>query len=69
VPLATLVANPVPHLVGDSPHIVVCRLGNDSQLAVDALRSVSSTCIEIKDLVGGLQSWKEDVDAHFPTYW
>jgi adenylyltransferase/sulfurtransferase len=69
VPLATLVADPAPHLVGDGSHIVVCRLGNDSQLAVDALRSVSSASHEIKDLVGGLQSWKEDVDAHFPTYW
>ncbi|KAF9784745.1 molybdenum cofactor synthesis 3 [Thelephora terrestris] len=69
VPLATLVADPASHLVGDDPHIVVCRLGNDSQLAVDALRSASDAGPDIKDLMGGLQSWREDVDTEFPAYW
>lgn len=69
MPLATLVADPAPHLVGDGPHVAVCRLGNDSQLAVDALRSVSDVGREIKDLIGGLQSWRKDIDTHFPIYW
>ena len=69
MPLATLVADPASRLVGDGPYVVICRLGNDSQLAVDALRSVSDTGHEIKDLIGGLQSWKKDVDAQFPVYW
>jgi len=69
VPLATLVVDPSPHLVGDGPHIVICRLGNDSQLAVDALQSASDARREIKDLMGGLQSWRKDVDVEFPIYW
>ena len=69
MPLATLVADPASHLVGDGPHITVCRLGNDSQLAVDALRGVSGAGHEIKDLIGGLQSWRKDIDQQFPIYW
>jgi len=69
VPLANLVADPTPHLVGGGPHVAVCRLGNDSQLAVDALRSVSDGGREIKDLIGGLQSWSKDIDTQFPIYW
>lgn len=69
MPLVTLVADPVSHLVGGGPHIAICRLGNDSQLAVEALRGVSDAGREIKDLIGGLQSWREDVDIQFPTYW
>ena len=69
MPLATLVADPTSQLVGDGPHIVVCRLGNDSQLAVDALRSVSGLGSDIKDLIGGLQSWRKDIDTELPVYW
>lgn len=69
MPLVTLVADPASHLVGDGPHIAVCRLGNDSQLAADALRSVSDAGHEIKDLIGGLQSWGKDIDRQFPIYW
>jgi len=69
VPLAALVAHPASHLVGDGPHIVVCKLGNDSRFAVDALRGISDAGHEIKDLIGGLQSWREEIDAQFPTYW
>ena len=64
-----LVADPASHLVGNGPHIAICRLGNDSQLAVDALRSVSDTGPEVKDLMGGLQSWREHIDIQFPIYW
>lgn len=69
MPLTTLVANPASHLVGGGPIIAVCRLGNDSQLAVDVLRSVSDAGQEIKDLIGGLQSWGKDIDTQFPIYW
>ena len=65
----TLVADPAPHLAGDGLYITVCKLGNDSQLAVDALRSISDAGHEIKDLIGGLQSWRKEIDALFPTYW
>ena len=69
MPLVTLVAYPACHLVGDGPHVAVCRLGNDSQLAADALRSVSGAGHQIKDLIGGLQSWRKDIDVQFPIYW
>lgn len=69
VPLVALVADPASYLVGDGPHIAICKLGNDSQLAVDALRSASDARHQIKDLIGGLQSWRKDIDAQFPTYW
>jgi adenylyltransferase/sulfurtransferase len=46
---------------------VVCRLGNDSQLAAEALRS-SSQSGSVKDLLGGLVGWAENVDPAFPVY-
>ena len=58
---------------------VCCRRGNDSQLAVLALRSYlkdflqdekinESLKIEVKDIVGGLLEWTESVDPSFPKY-
>lgn len=46
----------------------MCRLGNDSQIAVEALRSVSGEGDVVKDVVGGLKAWSRDVDATFPVY-
>ncbi|XAR67422.1 Molybdopterin-synthase adenylyltransferase [Bertholletia excelsa] len=45
---------------------VVCRRGNDSQRAVDYLHKMGFT--SAKDLIGGLESWAQDVDPKFPTY-
>ena len=52
---------------------MVCRLGNDSQLAADALRerkkiAAYSSTYTIVDLIGGLKSWSKDVDQNFPIY-
>jgi adenylyltransferase/sulfurtransferase len=54
---------------------VVCRLGNDSQLAADALRDVFeqndpdlTRKRKVRDLVGGLRLWAKDVDEEFPVY-
>ncbi len=48
---------------------VVCRLGNDSQIAADALRGARpDPTFVIKDLVGGLRAWSRDVDPGFPVY-
>ncbi|KAI0759563.1 hypothetical protein BD413DRAFT_596195 [Trametes elegans] len=53
---------------GDTPEIyVVCRLGNDSQLAVDALERAGKGGV-LKDLVGGLRAWAREVDSDFPIY-
>jgi adenylyltransferase/sulfurtransferase len=50
---------------------VVCRRGNDSQLAVDILnkhlnKKEDLKCI--KDVIGGLQAWANTVDPTFPSY-
>lgn len=71
VPLNRLVANPKEYLPED-PRVeiyVICRLGNDSQLAAEALRSV---CLDepvlVRDIVGGLRAWSREVDSQFPIY-
>ncbi|KAL0089918.1 Molybdopterin-synthase sulfurtransferase [Phycomyces blakesleeanus] len=45
---------------------VVCRLGNDSQLAVRLLEKHGIK--GARDLVGGLYSWSMNVDPSFPIY-
>jgi len=70
VPLSDLLADPASYLpTGDKAKstFLVCRLGNDSQIAADALRSVSRGT-EVRDLVGGLKAWAKDVDPNFPVY-
>ncbi|KAI0797876.1 hypothetical protein C8Q75DRAFT_709560 [Abortiporus biennis] len=69
VPLNELVADPTSFVKIDEEleTYFVCRLGNDSQLAVDALRSAGGKGI-IKDVVGGLRAWSKDVDPDFPVY-
>ncbi|RIB22701.1 Molybdopterin-synthase sulfurtransferase [Gigaspora rosea] len=49
-----------------APVYVICRRGNDSQLAVQTLRKTLQG--EIKDVVGGLYRWAKDVDHEFPIY-
>ncbi|GJE85663.1 adenylyltransferase and sulfurtransferase [Phanerochaete sordida] len=68
VPLAEFVANPQ-EFISEAEHetYFICRLGNDSQIAADALRSVMKDGT-VKDLVGGLRAWAVDVDPNFPIY-
>jgi len=50
---------------------VVCRRGNDSQLAVDILNKHignESDVKCIKDVIGGLQAWTNTIDSSFPSY-
>jgi adenylyltransferase/sulfurtransferase len=70
IPLYDLVANPGDYACLVFETYVVCRLGNDSQIAADALRSVrpEDPTLVIKDLVGGLRAWSRDVDPGFPIY-
>ncbi|KAH9933670.1 uncharacterized protein BXZ73DRAFT_46213 [Epithele typhae] len=71
IPIKELLANPSIHetclSTPDKTVYVVCRLGNDSQLATDALREAGRTGA-VKDLIGGLQAWTRDVDTNFPVY-
>ncbi|KAJ3333109.1 Molybdenum cofactor synthesis protein 3, partial [Blyttiomyces sp. JEL0837] len=48
------------------PVYVVCRLGNDSQLAVRLLKA--SGVERAWDVEGGLTEWAKKVDPTFPTY-
>ncbi|KAI0270801.1 hypothetical protein BGY98DRAFT_1091241 [Russula aff. rugulosa BPL654] len=69
VPLYDLVANPSDYVSSEFETYVVCRLGNDSQIAADALRSTRpDPTFVIKDLVGGLRAWSRDADPGFPVY-
>ncbi|KAG7089652.1 hypothetical protein E1B28_011314 [Marasmius oreades] len=72
IPLNDIVANPsayVPSSPGTHTYFV-CRLGNDSQIAADAVKSVlpDKSEIIVKDVIGGLRAWAKDVDPTFPVY-
>ncbi|XP_069117421.1 adenylyltransferase and sulfurtransferase MOCS3-like [Argopecten irradians] len=49
--------------------IVVCRRGNDSQIAVEKLlKCFKDSDIDIKDIRGGLHAWAKHIDTNFPVY-
>jgi len=51
------------------PVYVVCRRGNDSQIAVQKLKNYFvNSQIQIKDIAGGLYAWEKTVDPDFPIY-
>lgn len=50
---------------------VICKLGNDSQKAVQVLEKMSGSEVEritVKDICGGLMSWATKIDPTFPEY-
>ncbi|KIL67448.1 hypothetical protein M378DRAFT_73687 [Amanita muscaria Koide BX008] len=68
-PLDEIVSNPENYLPLD-PNMdtyIVCRLGNDSQIAAEALRILNRSNA-IKDIIGGLRAWTNNVDNDFPIY-
>lgn len=48
------------------PVFVVCRRGNDSQLAVRHLAGKMN--VKSRDLIGGLHAWTRWIDKDFPIY-
>ncbi|KAF5367194.1 hypothetical protein D9758_004067 [Tetrapyrgos nigripes] len=69
VPLKILVSDPHAYLPdAETPTYIVCRLGNDSQIAADALQSVCPEKFTVKDVIGGLRAWSKHVDVNFPVY-
>jgi adenylyltransferase/sulfurtransferase len=53
------------------PVYVVCRLGNDSQIAVKKFKELgldNGGRTWVGDIRGGLRAWREDVDRSFPEY-
>lgn len=49
------------------PIFVVCRRGNDSQLAVKRLQTLCANSSP-RDVIGGLHAWSQYVDPMFPKY-
>jgi adenylyltransferase/sulfurtransferase len=48
--------------------LVVCKLGNDSQLAVQMLQGVDPGIKSLKDVTGGFRAWRDHVDPEWPDY-
>lgn len=48
--------------------VVVCKLGNDSQLAAKILKEMNGGRLNIKDVKGGLRAWRNEVDPSWPDY-
>jgi len=49
----------------------VCKLGNDSQKAVQLLEEMSGLEMEqitARDIRGGLMAWAKNIDHSFPQY-
>uniref|UniRef100_A0A914D4Y4 Adenylyltransferase and sulfurtransferase MOCS3 homolog n=1 Tax=Acrobeloides nanus TaxID=290746 RepID=A0A914D4Y4_9BILA len=51
----------------DKTVYVICRRGNDSQLAVQLLND-SFKNLKFQDIIGGYEKWSELVDMSFPIY-
>lgn len=50
---------------------VICKLGNDSQKAVQLLEKMSGEevgGVTVKDISGGLMAWAKTIDPTFPQY-
>ncbi|KAL4066793.1 hypothetical protein J3A83DRAFT_4098152 [Scleroderma citrinum] len=69
IPLPELLADPASHVptARTAKIFVLCRLGNDSQIAADALRNVDPS-LDVRDVVGGLRAWSQHIDQQFPIY-
>jgi adenylyltransferase/sulfurtransferase len=69
IPLKKIMSQPEKYLsaAADKDIYLVCRLGNDSQIAAQALRKVDNDRV-IKDVIGGLRAWSNQVDPKFPVY-
>jgi adenylyltransferase and sulfurtransferase len=47
----------------ENPVFVVCRFGNDSQVAVDMMKRIENGFPDVRDIKGGLDAWADN----FPT--
>ena len=48
---------------------VICRQGNDSQLATVQLKEkLAQYSVKVKDIRGGLKAWSKQIDTSFPDY-
>ena len=55
--------------LGAAQLILLCRRGNDSQVAATELKEVmAKEGVRVRDVAGGLHAWARDVDKDFPVY-
>jgi len=48
---------------------LLCRRGNDSQKAVQYLKTLlTEDTLRIKDIIGGIHAWSQKIDPTFPRY-
>lgn len=55
----------------NEPVYVICRRGNDSQIAAKELIAdlqPLNASIVVKDVIGGLHAWSRQIDGEFPIY-
>jgi adenylyltransferase/sulfurtransferase len=61
VPFTDLINDATTHLAEiprDKPVFVICRFGNDSQIAVEIMKKCDKF-LEVRDIKGGLNAWAE----------
>jgi len=69
VTMSDVLRDPASYTSSGKKIYVVCRLGNDSQIAAEALRrAASASDATVLDLIGGLRAWSNEVDNGFPVY-
>ena len=62
-----------PDIVNGMPLYLICRFGNDSQLAAKKFKGLTRFRADDRydlkgDISGGLRAWRESVDPGFPEY-
>ncbi|PPQ96256.1 hypothetical protein CVT26_005583 [Gymnopilus dilepis] len=68
IPLKELLKHPEKYMNSATELYVICRLGNDSQIAAEALRHTGGGELTVRDVIGGLRAWSNTVDPGFPIY-
>jgi len=49
----------LPEIPRDKPVFVICRFGNDSQLAVEIMKKLDDKFVDVRDIKGGLDAWAD----------
>jgi len=72
IPIADLISEPdqsLSKIPRNIPIFVVCRFGNDSQVAVQIIARMENDFKEIRDIKGGLDAWTDAFpEDNIPKY-
>ncbi|CAD6586209.1 MAG: exosome catalytic subunit dis3 [Tremellales sp. Tagirdzhanova-0007] len=66
IPLSAIISAPSA-LPETEEMVLICRRGQDSQIAGSLLAKLRGTS-RVRDVIGGLEAWSREVDPTFPTY-